>query len=117
MHNDFKVELWQIDQKIGQGPYEFPSVFSFFLPEYIPDSGPALRSSFTSPESMLITMPNVFSLINGMFSLIKYGLGDCNGGFSTYPGYGGQCSDNGRFERYGRQLCISLYMTAFYCRH
>ena len=47
---------------------------------------------------MLVTMPNVLSLLNGMFSLIKYGLSDCNDGFTTFKGFGG-CSDNGLYER------------------
>ena len=102
MHNDYQVRLKSMDQKIGQGPYEFPTVFSFFFAEYVPDVGPALPASLVSPESMLITMPNTIALLNGMFSIIKYGLSDCNEGFSTYPGYAG-CIDNGRYERsYGR---------------
>lgn len=49
-------------------------------------------------------MPNVVNLLNGMFSLVKYGLSDCNGGFSTNPGFG-VCSDNGLYERsYGHLL-------------
>jgi len=79
-------------------PYEFPTVFSFFLPEYVPDSGPNLVAKLSSPESMIVTMPNVVNLLNGMYSLIKYGLGDCNSGFSRYPGYS-DCSDNGLYER------------------
>ena len=80
------------------GPYEFPSVFSFFLPEYVPDSGPLLSSNLLSPESMLLTMPNTVGLLNGMFSLIKFGLSDCGEGFGSYPGYSG-CTDNGKYER------------------
>ncbi|KAL7461376.1 hypothetical protein ACHAXS_001795, partial [Conticribra weissflogii] len=98
MHNDYQVKLWYIHEKIGQGPYEFPTVFSFFLPEYVPDNGPALAASYVSPETMILTMPNTVSLLNGMFSLIKYGLGDCNNGFSRYPGYSG-CSDDGKYKR------------------
>ena len=44
------------------------------------------------------TMPNVVNLLNGMFSLIKYGLSDCNGGFSTKPGFG-NCNDDGLYQR------------------
>jgi len=53
---------------------------------------------------MVVTMPNVVNLLNGMFSMIKYGLSDCNGGFSTTPGFGG-CNDNGLYQRsYGQLL-------------
>ena len=47
---------------------------------------------------MIITMPNTVALLNGMFTLIKYGLSDCNNGFSTYPGYS-SCSDDGVYAR------------------
>ena len=43
-------------------------------------------------------MPNTVGLLNGLFSLIKYGLSDCHDGFGVYPGYGG-CSDNGLYEK------------------
>ena len=57
-----------------------------------------MTPKLVSPESMVVTMPNVVNLLNGLFSLIKYGLSDCNSGFSVYPGYSG-CSDNGLFQR------------------
>jgi hypothetical protein len=99
----YNIKLWQIEKKIGQGPYEFPSVFSFFLPNYLPDSGPNLSAKLSSPESIVVTMPNIVSLLNGMFSMIKYGLSDCNGGFSSIsPGYG-NCIDDGSYQRsFGR---------------
>lgn len=47
-------------------------------------------------------MPNILNLLDGMFSLIKYGLSDCNNGFSLFPGYG-NCIDDGSFQRsFGR---------------
>jgi cullin-associated NEDD8-dissociated protein 1 len=98
MQTTYQVRLWEIDEKIGQGPYEFPTVFSWFFPEYIPDGGPALLAQLTSPESMLATMPNQIALLDGMFSLIKYGLSDCNNGFAQNPGYSA-CYDNGEYTR------------------
>mmetsp|Transcript_30659 Transcript_30659/g.64787 ORF Transcript_30659/g.64787 Transcript_30659/m.64787 type:complete len:1099 (+) Transcript_30659:67-3363(+) len=126
MQTTYNAKLWKIDEKIGQGPYEFPTVFSFFLPEYVPDSGPNLPAKLASPESMIVTMPNTINLLNGMFSLIKYGLSDCNSGFSTYPGHSG-CSDNGLYLRsyghlfykpttnatdYGKAAELALLLTA-----
>lgn len=64
----------------------------------MPDSGPNHSAKLTSPESMVVTMPNVVNLLNGMFSLIKYGLSDCHDGFSKYPGYG-SCHDDGLYGR------------------
>jgi len=42
-------------------------------------------------------------MLNGLFSLVKYGLSDCmddgnDHGFALYPGFG-SCRDNGQFER------------------
>ncbi len=110
----YNIKLWQIEKKIGQGPYEFPSVFSFFLPNYLPDSGPNLPAKLHSPESVVVTMPNIVSLLNGMFSLIKYGLSDCNGGFSYIsPGYG-DCKDDGSYQRsFGRLFYNATGMDDF----
>ncbi|KAL7542550.1 hypothetical protein ACHAXR_011864 [Thalassiosira sp. AJA248-18] len=98
LQTNYHTKLWEIDEKIGHGPYEFPTVFSYMLPEYVPDSGPNLAAKLVSPESALVTMPNVVALLNGMFSMIKYGLSDCHNGFSTYPGYG-NCNDDGQYQR------------------
>ena len=94
------AELWFLRNRFGQEPYEFPSVFSYFLPEYIPSSTPASTASHVSPESMLLDMPSSIDMLNGLFSLVKYGLNDCvsEAGFSRYPGYG-SCYDNGLYER------------------
>lgn len=54
LQTSYNVKFWKIDQKLGQGPYDFPTVFSFFLPDYIPDSGPNLSASLASPESILV---------------------------------------------------------------
>lgn len=43
-------------------------------------------------------MPNTVGLLNGIFSIIKYGLSDCHEGLGSYPGYGG-CNDDGLYER------------------
>jgi uncharacterized protein (DUF1501 family)/uncharacterized protein (DUF1800 family) len=98
------AELWKLRERISQEPHEFPSVFSFYLPEYIPDSGPAIASSHVAPEAQLMDMPIIIDTLNGLFSTIKYGLSDCidisgtDYGFAKYPGYG-SCNDNGAFQR------------------
>eukprot|EP00984_Skeletonema_dohrnii_P004238 scaffold1495_cov202-Skeletonema_dohrnii-CCMP3373.AAC.3 len=94
----YNVRLWQMDMKIGHSPHDFPSVFSFFLPEYVPEAGPALSAQLAAPEATILDMPKIIGLQNGMLSLIKYGMSDCKNGLSTYPGYRG-CSDNGLYER------------------
>lgn len=35
------------------------------------------------PETMIMDMPKIVSLLNGMFSMVKYGLSRCYGGFGT----------------------------------
>lgn len=39
--NEPVIDLWKLEDRFGQAPFEFPTVFSFFLPEYIPPAGPA----------------------------------------------------------------------------
>ncbi|KAL7543207.1 hypothetical protein ACHAXR_012486, partial [Thalassiosira sp. AJA248-18] len=92
------AKLWDIAKKIGSGPFDFPSVFSYYLPGYTPKSGPMAPTKLVSPETSLITMPNVAKTLNGMFSLIKYGLGDCHDGLSTSPGFNVNCVDDGQYE-------------------
>ena len=87
----YNVRLMGMDGKIGQSPHNFPSVFSFFLPEYVPETGPALSAQLAAPEALILDMPKIVGIQNGMISLIKYGLSDCNSGFASYPGYKG-CS-------------------------
>ena len=57
LQTTYNAKLWRVEKKIGQGPYDFPTVFSFFLPNYVPESGPNLPAKLTSPESVLVTMP------------------------------------------------------------
>jgi hypothetical protein len=106
------VKAVDLNIKIGQMAYSFPTVFSFFFPNYVPDgrAGIALQKA---PEAMLLDMPKTrmlsfvllvssrlfqdmqnltgctlvsycdktVGLLNGLFSLVKYGLSTCNGGF------------------------------------
>ena len=101
---EFQTRLYRLHDKIGQGAYEFPSVFSWFLPEHVSNAGPTVDAQLVSPESMILTLPNVVGMLNGMFSLIKYGLSSCYEGFGTDPDIGRTCfdSNNNRFGSYGR---------------
>merc|ERR1712003_599985 len=78
--SEYLLELNGLTNKIGQDAYNIPSVFNFFLPEFQP-SGLIEEASLVAPEAQLITGPNVLGLLNGMFSLIKYGMNNCYGGF------------------------------------
>eukprot|EP00934_Nitzschia_sp_Nitz4_P009303 Nitzschia sp. Nitz4//scaffold91_size79674//72229//78877//NITZ4_005380-RA/size79674-augustus-gene-0.83-mRNA-1//1//CDS//3329560139//9293//frame0 len=71
-----------VGQKLGQMSHEIPNVFSFFLPEYQP-AGPVAQGSLVSPESQVLTGPRIIDSLNGMYSLIRYGLNHCFGGFGN----------------------------------
>jgi uncharacterized protein (DUF1501 family) len=71
-----------INVKIGQMAHAIPNVFSFFLPEHKP-SGRVAQASLVAPEAQIMTGPRTIDLMNGMLSLIKYGLSDCLGGFAA----------------------------------
>ncbi len=58
---------------LGQRPYGFPSVFSFFLPEHKP-FGRVGDATLVSPEAMLLVMPNIVSSLNVYSSMITHGL-------------------------------------------
>jgi hypothetical protein len=74
------TSLYGLQTMIGEGMHDMPSVFSFFLPEYSPP-GELSASSLVSPEAMLL--PYSIGTINGMISLIKFGVSSCYGGFGN----------------------------------
>jgi len=71
-----------MNQKIGQMVYAIPNVFSFFLPEFSP-SGPIERASIVAPEGQVINGPKIIDAMNGILSLINYGLAECYGGLGV----------------------------------
>lgn len=91
------IQLINMERIIGQMAYELPTVFSFFLPEYEPD-GPISAASLVSPEALVLDMPKIIGSLNGMISMIRYGLSACYSGFGVWVGSGG-CYDNGSFNR------------------
>ena len=70
---------------IGQRVYQSPTVFSFFLPEYVP-LGAAMEANLTAPEGQLITMPYLIGFLNAAASLIRNGLCNCAGGLGGSRG-------------------------------
>jgi len=80
--------LWDnMDTKIGQEAHNIPNVFSYFFPEYSPP-GVIGEAQLTSPESYVANTPKVLGLISGLFSMSKYGLVSCEGGFYSAPSSG-----------------------------
>jgi uncharacterized protein (DUF1501 family) len=73
----------EFDLKIGQMAHAIPNVFSFFLPEFSP-SGPVSLASLVAPEAQVLTGPRLMETLNGILSLIRYGLTDCHGGLAPY---------------------------------
>lgn len=80
--HDNEVELSNLLYLIGQAPYQSPTVFNFYLPEYSP-MGPIGDSQLVSPEAELATTPHILQTLNGMFSLVSNGLTSCSGGFGS----------------------------------
>jgi len=72
-----------MEQKVGQWAFNSPTVFSYFLPEYQPP-GEILNNNLVSPEAELGTAPLMIGFLNGMKSLIDYGLTGCKRGFGSY---------------------------------
>ena len=78
---EFDVNL---NTKIGQMAHAIPNVFSFFLSEHQPP-GAVAQASLVAPEAQILTGPRTINYMNGLISLIKYGLSPCYGGFGTPP--------------------------------
>jgi uncharacterized protein (DUF1501 family) len=77
---DFDID---VNERIGQMAHAIPNVFSFFLPEHKPP-GPVALASLAAPEGQVITGPRTINFLNGVFSLIKYGLTSCLDGFGRF---------------------------------
>lgn len=77
-----QIEPNLLDVLIAEEPHRAPNVFNYFRPEYAPP-GPVANAKLVAPEAMVFTTPRIVSYINGMVSTVKYGLGNCFGGFTT----------------------------------
>jgi hypothetical protein len=64
--------LLNLYDKIGEGSYETPSVFSFFLPEYSPAN--TRNAELVAPEAMVLQSHRVIGLIDAFYSTIKRGI-------------------------------------------
>lgn len=74
------LRMFNMISKIGQEPIATPNVFSFFSPDYA-NPGAVNDASLTSPESQILTAPNIVGFLNGMMSMVDTGLNKCFGGF------------------------------------
>jgi uncharacterized protein (DUF1501 family) len=75
------IRLFDLLRKIGQSSHRFPSVFSFFLPDFQPSNSRIGDALLVSPESVQISVPKIIGILNGMISLITLGLTSSNDGF------------------------------------
>eukprot|EP01043_Picozoa_sp_COSAG02_P000106 COSAG02_NODE_2_length_75708_cov_87.013953_9_plen_2901_part_00 len=79
----YEISMEGLRNKIGQEPYNSPSVFNFYSPTYSP-TGKVADAGLVSPEAELLSAPNTVGLFNGLHALVDYGLSGCNGGFSAW---------------------------------
>jgi len=73
------VVFRHLNDLIGQFPYNSPDVFNFYKYQYeLPQKhlGPNAAPTLYSPELQLLTPPNLVSYLNGMASVIKFGVSD-----------------------------------------
>jgi len=75
--NHDSTVLNKLDDLIGQEPFQSPSVFNFYQPDYQP---PAFSGDIVAPEFQVFTAPWAVGLINGLFSMIDYGVSSCGKG-------------------------------------
>lgn len=78
-----------IHKTLGQGPYRTPSVFSFFKPEF--NTGSLGEVGLVAPEAEVLQGAMMINLLNGMWSMMNWGLTQCYGGFKA-KGWGIECA-------------------------
>jgi uncharacterized protein (DUF1800 family) len=72
--------LYQLEQVFSQAPYEYPSVFSFYLPDYQP-LGEILDRNLVAPEFQIHNDTTALSLPNAIWWLVFEGIRrDATGG-------------------------------------
>ena len=74
------VSLSGLEESIGQAAFRAPSVFSFFMPDFVPP-GPVALAGLVAPEAQVGTTPHLVRFLNGIASLARHGLTSCEGGF------------------------------------
>ncbi|MBT8041605.1 MAG: DUF1800 domain-containing protein, partial [Pontiella sp.] len=67
--------FYKLEQVFGQAPYEYPSVFSFYLPDYQP-LGSILDRNLVAPEFQIHNDTTALSLPNAIYTLIYEGIAD-----------------------------------------
>ena len=86
-----EVKMDSLGGVIGQQIFSSETVFNFFDDDF--DAlGPMFAAGLVAPESQLLTAPQTIAWLNGMTSLVTYGLSSCSDGFGR--GISGQtCGD------------------------
>ena len=84
------ITMKNVETMIGQEIFQSETVFNFFDDDF--DAlGPMFGAGLVAPESQLLTAPRTIAWLNGMMSLVTFGLSNCNGGFMFYQGDGETC--------------------------
>lgn len=72
------IVLENLDDVVGQEPYQSPTVFNYYRADYQPARFPM---GSVAPEFQIFTAPMAAGFLNGMLSLIEHGLSHCDEGF------------------------------------
>eukprot|EP00937_MAST-01D_sp_MAST-1D-sp2_P000967 g967.t1 len=78
-------EVFLTLDKIGQTPFRAPSVFGFFQPDFRPD-GDTADAALVAPEGVMLGAPDLLAWLNGVHSLIRWGLTECDDGLTQLKG-------------------------------
>jgi len=91
------VVMSKLSEDIGQFPYEAPSVFNYFDADFMPPrlmeepepEPEAEPEPLAAPEFEIFTTPYAMNFLNGLSSLIEYGVSPCADGFGVWDGRNG----------------------------
>lgn len=85
------VDLQDLDDELGQMAHKSPTVFNFYQSDY-QSPGVVAATRLVAPEAQIINTPTVISWLNGILSLVEYGLTDCDRGFGRRPALTRNCN-------------------------
>lgn len=103
----YHYRLENMISRIEQMAFSFRSVFSFFRADA--SLGAIDEVGLVSPESWVYTSPTILSIVNGLFSLYRYGLRSCQRGFGAGQG---TCIEGTFGDAYGKLSFTPMNYTA-----
>ena len=86
------LRLRELDTELLQEAHVAPSIFNFYQSDFQP-GGKLQSSGLVAPEAQILNTPTIVHWLNGLLSLVEYGMTSCERGFGMRPSPHSYCDD------------------------